>query len=156
MVAGSDRSFGADQFYGKFSSGERTKAWFASGRQEFGSATSAAFGYRRHSDEFVLIRTNPSIYENNHVDSSWQSSLRHTFSIGASSLLIAGLEANGDSIASNNLGVHARNRGAGYLDLDLRPAKRRWNLSIGAREEGSSGGIDPVLRILVAAVVRRR
>lgn len=154
MVAGSDRSFGADQFYGNFSSWERTKAWFASGRQEFGSATSAAFGYRRHSDEFVLIRANPSIYENNHVDSSWQSSLRHTFSIGASSLLLAGLEANGDSIASNNLGVHARNRGAGYLDLDLRPAKRRWNLSIGAREEGFSGGIDPVFAPQLAGSMR--
>src|SRR5208283_1738847 len=38
------------------------------------------------------------------------------------------------------LGVHARNRGAGYVDLDLRPAKRRWSLSVGAREEIISGG----------------
>ena len=154
MLAASDRSFGADQFYGNFSSWERTKVWFASGRQELGPATSAAFGYRRHSDEFVLIRANPSIYENNHVDSSWQGSVRHTFSIGASSVLLAGLEANGDSIASNNLGVHARNRGSGYLDVDLRPAKRPWNVSLGAREEVFSGGIDPVFAPQLAGSMR--
>jgi hypothetical protein len=39
-----------------------------------------------------------------------------------------GIEADGDSIDSNNLGQHARNRAAGYLDLDLHPAKSRWNL----------------------------
>src|SRR4029079_111133 len=144
VVAANDRSFGADQFYGNFPSWERTKSWFASARQELGPSTSAAFGYRRHSDDFVLIRANPSIYENNHVDSSWQSSLRHTFSLAANSLLLAGLEADGDSISSNNLGVHARNRGAGYVDLDLRPAKRAFNLSVGAREEFFSGNVDPV------------
>ncbi len=65
------------------------------------------------------------------------------------SVLLMGLEADGDSINSFNfsggvrtfaLGVHARNRGAGYVDLDLRPAKQRWSLSIGAREEIFSGG----------------
>jgi len=154
LVAASDRSFGADQFYGNFSSWERTKSSFASARQELGPASTAAFGYRRHSDEFILIRANPSIYENNHVDSSWQSSLRHNFSLGASSILLAGLEADGDSISSNNLGVHARNRGAGYLDLDMRPAKRRWTLSLGAREEVISGGIDPVFAPQLAGSVR--
>jgi outer membrane cobalamin receptor len=144
LFAGSDRSFGADQFYGNFPSWERTKSWFASVRQELGSSTSAAFGYRRHSDDFVLIRANPSIYENNHVDNSWQSSLRHTFNFGANTLLLAGLEADGDGIASNNLGKHTRNRGAGYVDLDFRPAKGHWNLSAGAREEIFSGSIDPV------------
>lgn len=154
LVAASDRSFGADQFYGNFSSWERTKSWFAAARQELGPATSAAFGYRRHSDVFVLIRANPAIYENNHVDTSWQSSLRHTFSIGVNSLLLAGLEMDGDSISSNNLGDHGRNRGAGYLDLDLRPAKRRWSLSLGAREEIISGGIDPVFAPQLAGSVR--
>lgn len=154
LIAGSDRAFGADQFYGNFSSWERTKSWFASARQELGSDTTAAFGYRRHSDDFVLIRANPLIYENNHVDRSWQGSLRHTFNLAGNALLLAGLEADGDSISSNNLGVHARNRGAGYLDLDLRPAKRRWNLSVGAREEVFSGSIDPVFAPQVAGSVR--
>ena len=154
LFAASDRSFGADQFYGNFPSWERIKSWFASARQELGTATTAAFGYRRHSDQFVLIRSNPSIYENNHIDASWQSSLRHTFTFAASSILLTGLEADGDSISSNNLGVHARNRGAGYLDLDLHPAKRRWTISAGTREEIFSGSINPVFAPQLAGSFR--
>ena len=141
LVAVSDRSFGAAQFYGPYDSWERTKGWFAGLRQELGGHTQAAFGYRRHTDEFVLIRENPSIYENNHIDDSWQASLRGTARVAASSVLLMGLEADGDRIDSNNLGRHARNRAAGYVDVDLRPAGRRWNLSAGAREEGFSGGL---------------
>ncbi|MGC1462945.1 MAG: TonB-dependent receptor [Terracidiphilus sp.] len=149
LLASSDRSFGANQFYGPYDSWERTKSWFASARQELGSRTVAAFGYRRHTDEYILLREDPSAYENNHIDGSWQASLRHTIPIATPSLLLLGLEADGDSINSFNfssgvtsfaLGIHARNRGAGYIDLDLRPAKKRWNLSAGAREEIFSGG----------------
>jgi len=149
LFAASDRAFGANQFYGPYNSWERTKGWFASMRQELGSRTVAAFGYRRHTDDFVLLRTNPGIYENNHIDGSWQASLRHSVPLSSPSLLLLGLEADGDTINSFNfsggktsyaLGIHARNRGAGYIDLDLRPANKRWNLSAGAREEIFSGG----------------
>ena len=140
MIAGSDRSFGANQFYGPYKSWERTKGWFGGVRQDLGSQTEAAFAYRRHTDEFVLFRDDPAIYENNHIDGSWQGSLRRTENLPAGMLLLMGLEADGDSIHSNNLGLHARNRGAGYVDVDLRPAKKRWSLSVGAREEIFSGG----------------
>ncbi len=140
LFAVSDRSFGANQFYGDYPSWERTKGWFGSARQELGSQTEAAFAYRRHTDEFVLFRDDPAIYENNHIDGSWQGSLRRTENLPAGTLLLMGLEADGDSIHSNNLGLHARNRGAGYVDVDLRPAKKRWSLSAGAREEVFSGG----------------
>jgi outer membrane cobalamin receptor len=149
LVASSDRSFGANQFYGPYNSWERTKGWFAAARQELGSHTVAAFGYRRHTDDFALFRNDPGAYENNHIDGSWQGSLRETVIVHKDSVLLMGLEANGDSINSYNfsggvrsfaLGVHARNRGAGYVDLDLRPAKQRWSLSMGAREEIFSGG----------------
>ena len=76
LVASSDRSFGANQFYGPYNSWERTKGWFAGARQELGSHTVAAFGYRRHTDDFALFRNDPAIYENNHIDGSWQGSLR--------------------------------------------------------------------------------
>jgi iron complex outermembrane receptor protein len=145
LIAASDRSFGANQFYGPYNSWERTKGWFASGRQELGSRTVAAFGYRRHTDEFVLLRGDPSVYENNHIDGSWQASLRRTVPIASTSLLLFGLESDGDSIRSNNLGLHARNRGAGYADADLRPSKKRWNLSAGLRAELFSGGSQSVL-----------
>jgi len=163
LFAASDRGFGANQFYGNFPSWERTKGWFASARQELGSHTVAAFGYRRHTDDFVLFRDAPTIYENNHVDGSWQASLRHTIPLPESTLLLMGIEADGDSIQSYNfsggarsfaLGVHARNRGAGYVDIDLSPAKRRWNLSAGAREEIFSGGAQTVFSPQLAGSLR--
>src|SRR6185312_1929146 len=106
-----------------------------SARQELGSQTVAAFGYRRHTDNFVLLRVDPSAYENNHVDGSWQASLRRTMNVhpgGGSGEILMGLEADGDTIRSFNLsggitspalGIHARNRGAGYLDMDWHPAR---------------------------------
>jgi iron complex outermembrane receptor protein len=163
LVATSDRFFGANQFYGPYNSWERTKGWFAAARQELGSHTVAAFGVRRHSDEFVLLRNDPAIYENNHVDDSWQASLRETLAVRKDSALLMGLEADGDSIDSYNfsggarafaLGIHARNRGAGYVDLDLRPAKQRWSLSVGAREEIFSGGAQAVFSPELAGSLR--
>jgi iron complex outermembrane receptor protein len=154
LFAASDRSFGAAQFYGPYNSWERTKEWFASARQELGSRSVAAFGYRRHTDEFVLLRDDPSVYENNHKDGSWQASLRRTQPLSLPSLLLFGVEADGDSIDSNNLGLHARNRGAGYVDLDLRPAKKRWNLSAGLREEVFSGGAQSALAPNLAGSLR--
>ena len=103
---------------------------------------------------FILLRDNPSVYENNHIDGSWQASLRHTLPVATSSVLLFGLEADGDSIHSNNLGLHARNRGAGYVDLDLRPAKSRWNLSAGLREELFSGGLQSALAPHLAGSLR--
>jgi len=134
LFAASDRPYGADQFYGSYPSWERTKSWFASAQQDFGQRTSAAFGYRRHSDEFILVRNDPSIYENNHVDESWQAALRRHDPLGDNSAVSYGAEGQGDAIQSNNLGEHARNREAVYANLDFR-ALRRFSLSAGAREE---------------------
>jgi iron complex outermembrane receptor protein len=153
LFATSDRAFGANQFYGDYPSWERTKGWFGGVRQQLGGQTEAAFAYRRHTDDFVLFRDDPGIYENNHIDGSWQGTLRRTENLPAHSVLLMGLEADGDSIDSYNfsggvrsfaLGIHARNRGAGYVDVDLRPAKKRWSLSFGAREEVFSGGAQAV------------
>jgi iron complex outermembrane receptor protein len=141
LLAASDRAFGANQFYGNYNSWERTKNWFAAARQELGSRTTASYAYRRHTDQFILLRGRPSYYENNHIDGSWQASLRRTATLGSGSLALFGLEAAGDSIHSSNLGQHARNRDAGYVDFDLHPARARWTLSAGAREEIFSGGL---------------
>jgi iron complex outermembrane receptor protein len=138
LLAGDDRAFGANQFYGDYPSYERTKGWFASISQSLGERTQAAFGYRRHTDQYVLFRDDPAMYENNHVDTSWEGALRRNDGLGAHMKIFYGLEADGDSIHSNNLGVHARNWGSGYVDAEL-----HWGhatLSAGLRQEIISGG----------------
>lgn len=134
LLATSDKSFGADEFYGDFPSWERTKGWFISANQQIGPNTTVSFGYRRHSDEFVLVRDQPAIYENNHVDQSWQFAARRTSTIRKSLALSYGLDTNRDLIDSNNLGHHSRMRGAGYVNLDLK-YWHRLSLSLGDREE---------------------
>ena len=139
LLAGNDRAFGANQFYGNYDSWERTKGWFASVSQELGPKTQALFGYRRHTDNFILLRNDPAIYANNHIDDSWQAVARRKETLGSVSGLFYGLDFQGDSINSNNLGQHARNRGAGYVDLDLH-FRQRGTLSVGGREELLNGG----------------
>jgi outer membrane cobalamin receptor len=149
LLAASDRPYGADQFYGPYDSWERTKGWFAALQQQLGQRTSASYAYRRHTDLFVLLLDNPDYYRNNHVTTAWQSALRRADTVGRNGTLSYGLEANGDSIHSTNLGVHARNQGAGYANLTWR-VRDRLSLSIGGREQVFSGG-DSVFSPSVAA-----
>ena len=142
LLAGSDRPYGANQFYGPYDSWERTKGWFAAIQQQLGQKTSASFAFHRHTDLFVLLQNQPNYYRNNHVTGAWQSALRRADEVGANTTVSYGLEANGDSIHSTNLGVHARNQGAGYVNVSLRSLKR-LSLSLGAREQvftGPAGG----------------
>jgi iron complex outermembrane receptor protein len=134
MLGYGDKPFGADQFYGPFNSWERTKSWFVGLKQDLGSKTEFDFGFRRHTDEFILLRDNPSVYENNHIDKSWQADLRRHDQVSKNSALFYGGEGIHESITSNNLGDHDRSRGAVYLDYDVR-ALKRFSFSIGAREE---------------------
>ncbi|MGO8719500.1 MAG: TonB-dependent receptor plug domain-containing protein [Acidobacteriaceae bacterium] len=141
LLGGSDTPFGANNFYGNYPSWERTKGWFASIHQGLGAATDGGFAYRRHTDNFILFRDAPASYANNHIDSSWQAILRRKTVWNKANGVYYGLDFDGDSIHSNNLGQHARNWGSGYVDLDLRSWKRA-TLSLGAREEIISGGYD--------------
>ncbi len=134
-----DRPFGADRFYGNFGSWERTRTWFASLRQEAGAATQAAFGYRRHTDLFILERYRPELYTNRHASTSYQASVRRRDELGRNTSLHYGAETNGDRIASNNLGRRRRAGAAGYVALEVR-ALRRYSFSAGLREQYYGGG----------------
>lgn len=134
LLGYSDRPYGADQFYGNYNSWERTKAWFASLKQEIGDRTEFDLGYRRHADNFILQRDRPSYYANNHETESWQVAVRRRQPLAKEATLFYGAEGYRDSIDSSNLGRHMRNHGAGYADLDLR-ALKRFSLSAGLREE---------------------
>jgi outer membrane cobalamin receptor len=147
MLGYGDKPFGADQFYGDFNSWERTKSWLAALKQDIGNQTEFDFGYRRHTDEFILLRDQPSVYENNHIDESWQTALRRTQPLSQNATFFYGAEGFHESIDSNNLGQHERSRGAGYVDFDVR-AWRRLSFSLGAREEilsSSHGELSPTV-----------
>ncbi|MCU1248209.1 MAG: TonB-dependent receptor [Edaphobacter sp.] len=153
LFATSDRPYGANLFYGPYPSWERTKGWFASIQQQLGPQTAASFGYRRHSDLFVLFVDHPAIYENNHITTSYEGALRRAQTLAPNTTFSYGLEADGDTIHSNSLGQHGRNQGAAYANLNL-TALRRFSLSLGARDEiltGNSSGNDNVFSPNVAA-----
>ena len=134
LLGASDRPYGANLFYGPYESSERTKGWFAAVRQPLPANSFADFAFRRHTDLFVLEVFDPALYENNHVDSLWQTDLRRTQTVAHGVDLACGLEADGDAIRSSNLGRHARNQGAGYANISFHSLKR-LTLSAGAREE---------------------
>jgi outer membrane cobalamin receptor len=139
LFAGDDRAFGAAQFYGNYNSWERTKGWFAGLTQQFNEHTQAAFGYRRHSDIFLLERDQPDGYKNQHIDDSFEGALRDQREPFRNTTLLYGLEETTDQINSTDLGQHGRNRGAGYAEAEWR-APQRASLSLGLREEIFSGG----------------
>jgi iron complex outermembrane receptor protein len=158
LLATSDRPYGASQFYGPYPSWERTKGWFASIQQQLGPQTAASFGYRRHTDLFVLFVDQPAIYENNHITTSYEGALRRAQTLAPNATLSYGVEADGDTIHSNSLGQHARNQGAAYANLNLTALSGRFlgrlSLSLGVRDEilsGSSTGNDNVFSPSIAA-----
>ena len=139
LLAGSDRPFGANQFYGPYESFEHTKGWLAMLQQQLGQRMQAGFSFRRHSDVYILEVTDPALYENNHIDEAWQGVVRRTDVLSRGVQLSTGLDGSADTIRSSSLGKHGRNQGAGYAVLDLHKSSR-ITVSMGGREEVFSGG----------------
>lgn len=129
-----DRPFGANQFYGPYNSWERTKTWYAALHQDLGQNTELTFSYRRHTDLFVLLRDDPQVYTNRHIDQSYDAAVRRHNDLTKLLRLSYGAEGIDDSIVSNNLGTHRRRQGAVYANLDMR-ALKRFSLSVGVREQ---------------------
>ena len=139
LFAGDDHSFGAAQFYGDYNSWERTKGWFTGVTQQLGGHDEADFGYRRHTDIFLLERDQPTGYKNQHIDDGFQGAVRDHRELFGNTNLLTGLDETTDHITSNSLGDHGRNRGAGYGEVEWR-IPSRGSLSAGLREELFSGG----------------
>ena len=158
LFAHADRPFGAERFYGDYPSWERTKSWWASLRQEFGSRTQAVLGFRRGSDLFVLYRYEPQRYTNRHTGESYQAALRRNDSVLRIFTLHYGAEVYRDQLASTNLGLRARDRGAAFFGVDAR-AVRRFSFTAGAREDIYTGGgrqFSPTLAAAYWALARAK
>jgi iron complex outermembrane receptor protein len=148
-LAGLDRPFGAQGFYGNFNSWERVKGWTAMASQELGQNTTASFSYRRHTDLFVLFRDRPQVYTNHHISETWVGSLRRSDAMGGGGggRIHYGFEALHDGLESTNLGIRARSRQAVYVNYDLR-SLGRFSLTAGTRYElfrTWSGQVSPTL-----------
>ncbi len=138
----SDRPYGAAGFYGvpaTIPSWERDKGWLAAWTQPIGTQTSADFGYRRHTDEYIYTLADPAAYENNHVATYYQAALRRFEKIGQNMRVYYGVDGLREHIDSNNLGTHTRDQGGVYASFDAR-ALKRFSFNVGVREELYTGG----------------
>jgi len=109
-----DKDFGANSFYTtRFPlQAEHTQTTFTKLSAEFGNDDlnySAKAYWRNNKDEFMLDKTNPGFYKNNHMTNIYGGELDFYFSssLGKTSL---GGEFVYDEIESNNLGIHNRSR----------------------------------------------
>lgn len=134
-----DRPFGANQFYGPYNSWERTKTWLLDFSQDLGSRTQFSMAYRRHTDIFELLRTDPSYYTNYHQNYLWDGALRRHDPVTRDSQVYYGVEFVDSHVDSNNLGVHTRDQGAVYAAYDIRVLKHA-SVSVGGREEFYNSG----------------
>jgi len=102
------RDFGAADFYAPYNSIERTTTTTLDSRwdQSAGEWSLAVSGStRRHQDHYVLVRGDPSIYENRHE--SWQTTGDVVATRGAGPIAIAvGTEGVHDQLSSARLGAH--------------------------------------------------
>jgi vitamin B12 transporter len=128
FIGYNDKSFGANSFYTtafplQF---ENTKTTFAKASVEFGDDNlnySTKIYWRNNEDEFLLNKTNPSFYKNNHTTNIYgaEADLFLKSSIGETSI---GGEFVFDKIESNNLGSHDRNRMGIFVEHKLPEVNR--------------------------------
>lgn len=115
-----DKSFGANSFYTiafplQY---EHTKTTFVKTSVEFGDDnlnSSTKIYWRKNEDEFLLDKTNPSFYQNNHTTNIYggEVDLFLKSNIGGTSL---GGEFVYDQIVSSNMGNHNRNRMGVFIE----------------------------------------
>lgn len=170
------RDFGAQDFYAPFPSFERTRTFTSSLRwsgYDASGGPKAAFSsggapnpvtgegsggwslagieaglaFRRHEDEFILVRTDPDLYRNRHSSSRMGGDLLARWSEPRGLDLALGAELFRDRLRSNSLGNRSEDRGALFGEAAL-----GWGtggvLSLGVRgdwHEGFGAFVSPSL-----------
>lgn len=125
-----DKVFGARDFYALYPSREWTTAQTASVTYRTGAVTVRGYG-RRHRDRFVLIASNPAVYDNRHrsVLAGTEGYVRMPVAGGDMAL---GGEWVHEGIDSNNLGNRGRLRGSVFGEFG-RQLGDHWRLLSGLR-----------------------
>ena len=133
------RDFGAADFYAPYNSIERTTTTTLDSRLDEGVGSwkmSVSGSTRRHQDHYVLVRGDPSIYENRHE--SWQTTgdVVGTGEIGAIGLAV-GTEAVHDQLSSARLGGRRDWRSALFGEASV-GSPNRASADVGLRGDHSS------------------
>lgn len=135
------RSFGAADFYASYPSYERTRSATGSLRYDFAPSdrvrASLTASTRHHTDDYVLVRDDPSLYHNRHR--SWQSDVEGVARIALAPAVLAavGADASDARLRSERLGRRDEQRGALFTELTIGNAGRA-QLDAGARIDWSS------------------
>jgi vitamin B12 transporter len=130
-----NRSFGANGFY---ATPENTDQYESTQSSLLGVSTSIQHNpnvqiqpkiyWKRGQDEYIFIRSNPSVYRNLHITNKLGGEVNTTWehNLGTTGI---GFELARVSIQSNNLGEHARTLVHGYLEH--RYENNRWDITPG-------------------------
>lgn len=133
FVGYTDKSFGANSFYTTTFplQYEETKTTFAKLSAEFGGKDlnySAKVYWRKNDDEFLLDKTNPVFYKNNHTTNIYGSEIDLYLKSYLGSTSIGG-ELVFDAIESSNLGKHDRKRAGVFIEQKF-PKYKNLNFAI--------------------------
>ncbi len=153
------RDFGAATFYAPYNSYERTRTLTAGSQLElFPSARQSVTvraGLRSHTDDFILIRTDPARYRNQHRSTQGELEASTRLALGGGTVLAAGAEALFAQLRSARLGNRQQLRAAVFTELQ-QPIGTRVQGNIGARLDGGTGvGTRLVPSAGVTVVLRR-
>jgi len=132
------RDFGSADFYGPYNSVERTSTTTLDSRwtRAVGAWTlGVSASTRRHHDHYVLVRDDPSLYENRHL--SWQTGgeVVARRDVGPVALAL-GADAAHDQLSSARLGGHRDWRTALFADAAVR--RSATTAHVGLRGDHSS------------------
>lgn len=159
------RDFGAKDFYAPYPSFERTRTytsslrWLAADGRHGGPSGSGAgvdeeggragrgwalmgleggAAFRRHEDDFVLIRDAPEVYRNRHTSSQAGVDVLARWRMAGGAGLALGGEVFRDLLRSNSLGDRTEDRGAVFGEAVLGQGVR-GALSVGVRGDWHEG-----------------
>jgi iron complex outermembrane receptor protein len=116
------RDFGASEFYAPFDSYEETRTATASAAWRSRPARlviEPRVSFRRHDDDFILQRADPSFYRNVHITNETDAELVARWQAGPRIAIAGGGSANRSTIDSNSLGERVERRIAGFAEAAI-------------------------------------
>jgi len=141
-LGASSRDFGAQEFYAPYPSFEKTRHYTASLGWTSGGAGpyfwETRFSARRHDDDFVLVRDDPSLYRNQHSSLQAGGTVLGRYAGGRGFNVALGGELFWENLSSSNLGDRSERRGALFGEALLGKLGTAV-VSLGARADWHQG-----------------